>query len=977
MGNDIGKNIGSDIGRDIGNGIRIIIGKDIGNSIDEEYSYGKNIGVGKNEDEDVVKMESNPMRRMIDKKILKEKEKVQIKENEERSVTMEKKNEGVEEYGSDENGSCERGICAVGNSLQVTTTSAVTTISAAAVTLETDNDIISYANPVNAFNKSKISKNTPHQNNTKTVEIIPPKNDGNGNTKTLTPKNISPLIFSPRKITDNRKVQKCKSSVIIDDKESKEEKKGEEEGEGGKEGEKGEAEGEEKIEEKEGKKEEGEGEEKEGEGEKVILENKEISSNHNYLLNQSSPNNEIIVIVESKESKTHDSTEYTISANNLRNEIDKEDIQENVIEEIGVKNNEVASDNNENASYNYAVKTPYYSFSPGLQGLFDLKNELDRQLETLTCQKVEYDVINNEDYDDDNDDNDNDNNTLSYDNYHTHSNDDIICYSNDNMRNKGIRKRSQNEIIINEITNIDSYCSDELIFINDKNIEINISKEESKEGYEELKKEESNVNKIENSCITPTQFDRKTRKSVNDDNDVGEKNRSKIPIFKQNSEKGFLLTPPRKQNPSISPKNGFRRTQSKIPISPRKRIKELSYDEINGIYQQEMLTQMKLQLKQQNDSEIDIQKQLKDEKKILIDEKTKLENEIEKHKTEFSNKKNEVFKQKENLLEIQKERKIVYEELQQLNKLKFSMQEDLQKLQSSIKSVNENRGKVNTVLHTHSNNITNTNANSVQLSKNDINNNHNNINNNNNNNNNHNNDNNNNDYNNNDDIRRENHINNNSHNNNNHSLHSSGMTSTSTSTSNSSSSSNSSSTSISKDKQHIYQLVDALKIAKSAVEISHTDLTKTQNKIIECFSEIDYLQNENRLLRINLKKEMDNNINNNVTYNKKYNLNYSNSNNINNNNNNNSNHVNDDDNYIDDKSNLKNTDYNTKMNINYSKTHPVRNSAIDRKSTPFSTSRARATVGVSTNSTYNNIDKLNNYASNSIGNNNMRYKYHS
>ena len=323
-------------------------------------------------------------------------------------------------------------------------------------------------------------------------------------------------------------------------------------------------------------------------------------------------------------------------------------------------------------------------FAPGLKGLLDLKFELDKQLESLNSQKLEYEKM-------------------------------------DRSEKKIIQVQNQNEIPTNE------------------KIELNIS--------EKNKNRQCGVsgniildnvnNKINNSPV--------------------------IPILEN--------------------------VLSKSPISSLSRIKELSYDEINEIYQQQMLHQMQLQLQQQNDYELNFQHKLLNDRKILENEKTKLQNQIEQQEQEYYlqemknlKQKEEIFYQTEKLIEIQKERKLIYEDLQQLNKLKLIMQEDLKSLKSNVNLVNENGG--------------------------------------------------------NEDYRN-------------------GVKSKSPSSPDShhgfqygNSSFSNGASSASKDKQHIHQLVEALKIAKTAVEISHLDLNKTQEKMTECIKEVDHLQNENRLLRL-------------------------------------------------------------------------------------------------------------------------------
>ena len=885
-------------------GNHAVIGSDIGTHTDQIYDKDKNKNMNKEYNNDRINMnmdmdmesdmsmvmENNPMNRNTSKKVIKQK--LENEENEDGFPVIkdEEKNE---------------------DSVTIGLQSSSTTV------MQTSNNILSFFKP-------RIQSNLSNESYSKTIllsklkisdteKITPMKNNENEKTEiSIIPLTVSPFIFTPRKRIDNNKFMKGKENVIVDIKKEEKEKNNITEEEKRKEG------------------------ENENEVEEVVIniDTTDIKTK----CTQSNSSNLSHTI---KEIKSYNNNEYFTANENVQNEneINKENIQEKdafVIEKLEIEKDEIAS-------INYTVKSPYYTFTPGLQGLLDLKSELDRQLETLNGQKLEYDEINKDDDNNNDDDNDDD-----YD--ERNGIDDTMNTSANNLNNASkIIKSEKGSVAENQNSFLQNRKKDEI--------------------------KGKNIHKIENRCNTQTpslpqplslslRSSQKSLTLTENENDVGvDKNRSgsRIPIARQNSEKGLSPSTPKKQNantiPTSSPKIGngiYRTTQSKIPISPRMRNKELSYDEINGTYQSQMLSQIRKQLKEENDDEIKLQIQLEIDKQVLNDEKIKIEDQIEIQKIDINNQKNEIFKQKENLLEIQKERKIVYEDLQQLNKLKFVMQEDLQKLQLSIRSVNENRVGDNTVLHTHSNNIL-TSPNKVQNSRNHFqnynynDNNSNNINNNNNNNNNQNNNNNSNCYN----------------NDNNHSSHfSSQTTSTSTSTS----------TSLTKDKQHIYQLVDALKIAKSAVEISHGDLTKTQNKIIECFSEIEFLQNENRLLRINLKKEIEinhNNDNNNVIYNKKYNR----SNDINDNNKN--------DHYDNDK-NKELNDRKTKIKINCSRTHPTRSSTIiDRNSAPFSTGRlTRSTVSghYNTNIAYISTNKSNSNAmslNNSIGNNNMRFKYHS
>ena len=408
--------------------------------------------------------------------------------------------------------------------------------------------------------------------------------------------------------------------------------------------------------------------------------------------------------------KQNDKKSSSLSGSNNKqyeNKIEKGIDKNENKNKIEMKNGNVNGNSNGNGNNHGNEIDPQTGFGPGLKALLDLKVELDKQLESLNSQKLEYEEIN-ENISTEIDISTNDTTMTSQD-YSDHF---FSLSVNDTRGGNIIRKFPNNS---------------SLLKLDFQNMKSSTDTDHS-------------VNMIVNNINTQT-------------------------------------------NTSPVTSNG-----SKIPISPLKRIKELSYDEINEIYQQQMLQQMKLQLQQQNEYELNFQQKLQTDRKTLEDEKRKLQTQIEKFEKEYNALKlrndtqNEEFlSQKEDLICIQKERKLIYEDLQQLNKLKLVMQEDLNVLQNTVKSMNENRE--NTITKTKIPNSPDT----FSL---------------------------------------------------NYFSNSNGASSAS------------------KDKQHIHQLVEALKIAKTAVEISHLDLNKTQEKMVKCMAEVDFLQNENRILRLNAVKDL-------------------------------------------------------------------------------------------------------------------------
>jgi hypothetical protein len=411
-----------------------------------------------------------------------------------------------------------------------------------------------------------------------------------------------------------------------------------------------------------------------------------------------------------KKSSSNNNKEFEDEMENkMDNKVDNK--AENKIGQ-GVDKNDASNENkndmkNGNGNSNGNEIDPQTGFGPGLKALLDLKVELDKQLENLNSQKLEYEEINETI----SSEIDNENNTTNTTTMSQEFSDHFFSLSVNEKNGNMTRKLPNNSSLLKlDFQNMKSFI--------DNN---------------------HNVNMIVNNMNTQTN------------------------------------TSP------VTPRG------SKIPISPLKRIKELSYDEINEIYQQQMLQQMKLQLQQQNEYELNFQQKLQTDRKTLEDEKRKLQIQIEKFEKEHNaqkirnqNQNEEFLSLKEDLLCVQKERKLIYEDLQQLNKLKLVMQEDLHVLQNTVKTLNENRENGN--------------------SKSKI------------------------------------------------------PNSPDSFSTNYFSNSNGAS-SASKDKQHIHQLVEALKIAKTAVEISHLDLNKTQEKMVKCMAEVDFLQNENRNLRLNAVKE--------------------------------------------------------------------------------------------------------------------------